>query len=203
VTSRRSSQEVRALMLHAAQKLFQKNGFETTSTRDISAAAGVSESMIFRHFGSKKALFEEAVLAPFSDFVRSFVSNWTAAPGATGQPEQLAHSYVSGLFELCRDHLDLIATMSARQVSPAAQSDTTGRLLVEEQLDALADQLGRYHAQMGSHANMDAHLAVRFAIAMIVGAAQLGEDFFGIGDRLTTELAAFVVRGAGSDPAND
>ena len=184
-------------MLNAANKLFHSKGFDATSTREISVEAGVSESMLFRHFGSKQAIFEEAVLAPFADFVEEFVTDWMS--GRQRGPERIAHSYVSGLFELCRNHLDLITTLSASGTSgDGARPSADARLLIHEQLETLAGQVGRYHVEVGSRPGLDPQLSVRFTIALVVGAAQLGEDFFGIGDRLTTELADFVVRGAGT-----
>jgi AcrR family transcriptional regulator len=200
VRARRSSAEVRDLMIEATHKLFHSKGFDATSTREISVKAGVSESMLFRHFGSKQAIFEEAVVQPFADFVEEFVTDWMS--DRHREPERTAHSYVSGLFELCRNHLDLITTLSATGTrGDDAQPGADARLLIHEQLEILAGHVGRYHAEAGSRPGLDPHLSVRFAIAMVVGAAQLGKDFFGIGDHLTTELAAFVVRGAGMERA--
>ncbi|MEE6174976.1 TetR/AcrR family transcriptional regulator [Mycobacterium sp. 050134] len=187
-------------MLGAAHKLFHSKGFDATSTREISVEAGVSESMLFRHFGSKQAIFEEAVLQPFADFVEEFVTDWMS--DRRRGPERIAHSYVSGLFALCRNHLDLITTLSSTKTrGDDAQPGADARLLIYEQLEILADHVGRYHVEAGSRPGLDPRLSVRLAIALVVGAAQLGEDFFGIGDRLTTELADFVVRGAGTERA--
>jgi AcrR family transcriptional regulator len=199
--SRRSSEEVRSLLLDAAQKLFHSKGFEATSTRAISAEAGVSESMLFRNFGSKNAIFDEAVLTPFVEFVQQFVTDWAYSAHSDANPEQIAHRYVNGLLELCRDHLELIALIGGRR--DGSQRGADARPVIAEQLDALVTQLGRHHAAAGSRPAMDPRLSVRFAIAMTVGAAQLGDEFFGVGDRLTSEIAAFVVRGAGSLPPND
>ncbi|MGV0044976.1 TetR/AcrR family transcriptional regulator [Mycobacterium colombiense] len=196
IRSRRSSEEVRKLILDAARKLFHSNGFDATSTREISAEAGVSESMLFRNFGSKKAIFDEAVLMPFIEFVQQFVTDWARSAESGAGPQHIAHRYVSGLFQLCRDHLELITLIgAAREGSPQGP-----RLLIADQLDALVGQVSRYNTQAGNRPAMDPRLSVRFAIAMTVGAAQLGDEFFGVGDQLTSEIAAFVVRGAGSQP---
>jgi hypothetical protein len=105
----------------------------------------------------------------------------------------------AGYFELCRDHLDLISLISATRPSCADNHPgADARLLIHQQLDALVMQVCRHHAERGVQPVMDPALSVRFAIAMVVGAAQLGPEFFGAGERLTDEIAAFVVRGAGS-----
>lgn len=55
---RRAPQEKRELLLQAAQALFKEQGFEQTSTVQIARRAGVSEGILFHHFGSKRGLFD-------------------------------------------------------------------------------------------------------------------------------------------------
>jgi AcrR family transcriptional regulator len=45
-------------ILHAALELFAREGFKTTSTSKVAKLAGVSEGLIFRHFGNKDGLLE-------------------------------------------------------------------------------------------------------------------------------------------------
>jgi TetR/AcrR family transcriptional regulator len=49
-------------LLETALETFSHRGFEGTTTKEIAAAAGVTEAVIFRHFPNKHALYE-AVLA--------------------------------------------------------------------------------------------------------------------------------------------
>ena len=48
-------------IINIAIELFSKNGFEGTSMRDLSSAAGVNIAMINYYFGSKEKLFEAIV----------------------------------------------------------------------------------------------------------------------------------------------
>ncbi|MEM6349042.1 MAG: helix-turn-helix domain-containing protein [Bacteroidota bacterium] len=48
-------------ILNAALKLFAQQGFSATPTSQIAKAAGVSEGLIFRHFGKKEGLLEAVV----------------------------------------------------------------------------------------------------------------------------------------------
>lgn len=43
-------------ILQAAQRLFARQGYGGTTTRDLAQAAGVAEGTLFRHFESKKAI---------------------------------------------------------------------------------------------------------------------------------------------------
>lgn len=48
-------------ILNAALELFANEGYNTISTSKIAKKAGVSEGLIFRHFGSKKGLLDALV----------------------------------------------------------------------------------------------------------------------------------------------
>src|SRR5258708_9718332 len=46
-------------IVEAAVPLFARKGFAGTTTREIAEAAHVSEALVFKHFPSKAALYEE------------------------------------------------------------------------------------------------------------------------------------------------
>lgn len=48
-------------IIAAAKDLFQRQGFAAATTKEIADLAGVSEVTLFRHFESKRRLFEETV----------------------------------------------------------------------------------------------------------------------------------------------
>jgi AcrR family transcriptional regulator len=58
-TSRLDSDERRRAIVMAAVPLFARNGFSGTTTRELAAAAGVSEALLFKHFPSKQLLYRE------------------------------------------------------------------------------------------------------------------------------------------------
>ena len=49
----------RTRILQAAQKLFARKGFESTTTKDLARTAKVAEATIFRYFPTKKAILIE------------------------------------------------------------------------------------------------------------------------------------------------
>src|SRR5216684_4335414 len=57
--SRLDSDDRRRAIVTAAVPLFARNGFAGTTTRELAAAAGVSEALLFRHFPSKQLLYRE------------------------------------------------------------------------------------------------------------------------------------------------
>src|SRR5689334_17139309 len=54
-----SEAETRTRILQAAQRLFARQGYDGTTTRDLAQAAGVAEGTLFRHFPNKKAILVE------------------------------------------------------------------------------------------------------------------------------------------------
>jgi AcrR family transcriptional regulator len=63
--------ERRQEILVAAQSVFTANGLGGARTSQIAEAAGVAESMLYKHFASKRDLFEAAVTKPVAEFVQS------------------------------------------------------------------------------------------------------------------------------------
>lgn len=54
-----SETETKKRILQAAQKLFARNGYDGTTTRELATVAGVAEGTLFRHFDNKKAILIE------------------------------------------------------------------------------------------------------------------------------------------------
>ncbi len=56
-TARLSSGERRQAIVEAVREVFADKGFDGTTTRDLAAAAGVSEALLYKHFPSKQSLY--------------------------------------------------------------------------------------------------------------------------------------------------
>src|SRR5215475_10313315 len=54
---RLSSDDRRRQLIRSAVDLFSRHGFSGTRTKDIAAACGVSEAILFRHFATKEDLY--------------------------------------------------------------------------------------------------------------------------------------------------
>lgn len=53
--------DIRERLLQAAAGVYAETGYRGATTRRIATAAGVNEITLFRHFGSKQALIQEAL----------------------------------------------------------------------------------------------------------------------------------------------
>uniref|UniRef100_A0A832H429 TetR/AcrR family transcriptional regulator n=1 Tax=Oscillatoriales cyanobacterium SpSt-402 TaxID=2282168 RepID=A0A832H429_9CYAN len=54
-----SESETRTRILKSALRLFARQGYDGTTTRDLAEAANVAEGTLFRHFANKKAILIE------------------------------------------------------------------------------------------------------------------------------------------------
>lgn len=57
---RRDAVATRRALLAAARRQIAEHGFTGTTTRDVAAAAGVNQALVYRYFGSKEKLLTEA-----------------------------------------------------------------------------------------------------------------------------------------------
>jgi AcrR family transcriptional regulator len=76
----------RGRILHAARALFAEHGFDGTSTRAISEAAGVNLAMIHYYFSTKEQLYERVLVGAIIEVRQAVVS---ALVGETSPEEAL------------------------------------------------------------------------------------------------------------------
>ncbi len=185
--TRRSRGEPRRLLLDAARDLFSRQDYRSTTTREIAETAGVAEHLIFRNFGSKAALFREALVVPFVDFVDAFRTTWqTGIPEGTSEDE-LAKQFTSDLFDLFEEHRGLVLTLWA---SNGLSEDERTEAGIDEISDALA-VLGQISSEGMEFRGVPARhpdLAAHSTVAMIAGMAAFRSTFFGPKGPSTEEL---------------
>lgn len=63
---RLSSEERRARIIEAASEIFLEVGLSGARTRVIADRAGITEAVLYRHFASKEAIFDVALLQPLA-----------------------------------------------------------------------------------------------------------------------------------------
>jgi TetR/AcrR family transcriptional regulator len=71
--TRLTGEQRRSEILAAAREVFATSGLGGARTSQIAEAAGVAESMLYKHFASKRELFEAAVTRPVAEFVQGVV----------------------------------------------------------------------------------------------------------------------------------
>lgn len=179
-STRRRRGEPRRLLLDAACELFASQGFAGTSTREIAERSGVSETLMFRYWGSKVGLFRDALVTPFVEFVERFNEKWRSGLVAQLDDEELSRQFISELFDLFRENRGLVVMLWA------ADAQTGNELAEAGVFDEINTQL-RVLVDIGSAASLDRQgrqlgrqdLTTRSTLAMVAGMAVFGESFYG------------------------
>src|SRR5262249_10533847 len=118
---RRSGDEVRARLLAAGRDVFAERGYAGASTREIARRAEVGGVLLFRHFGNKAGLFDEAVLDPFEKFVDEWVRRWAQHGGLRGESlEEISADYVELLYGFFDDNRQLVTALLAARAHHAS-----------------------------------------------------------------------------------
>jgi AcrR family transcriptional regulator len=63
----------RTQLLDAARREFVERGYRDVTTSDVAALVGVSDALVFKHFGTKEALFRAAVVEPLLGLIEGQV----------------------------------------------------------------------------------------------------------------------------------
>ncbi|OBG98484.1 TetR family transcriptional regulator [Mycobacterium sp. E3251] len=177
-TTRRPRGAPRGLLLDAARARFARQDYRSTTTREIAQAAGVTEHLLFRHFGSKAALFREALVQPFTDFVAEFGRTWqSVVPEETGEQE-LARHFVGQLYDVFVEHQGLLLTLMASEALSEEEKADAGIAEIRQAITALGEISAEGMHLRGlrsDHPDLPAHSTV----AMVAGMAALRSTYFG------------------------
>lgn len=176
--TRRPRGEPRRLLLDAARDLFSRQDYRSTTTREIAQAAGVTEHLLFRNFGSKAALFREALVLPFTNFVDEFGRAWQSVVPEETTEEELAGHFVGRLYDLFVEHQGLLVTLMGSEALDEEELAETGIADVRCALTLLGRISGEgmnLRGMRSDHPDLPAHSTV----AMIAGMAALRSTYFG------------------------
>lgn len=164
---RRDATATRKSLLTAARVLIARHGAEATSTRDVAAAAGVNQTLVYRYFGSKEKLFAEAVggtttdpdsviaETPLADLPRALLDHALDVAAAAGDHPSSISALVSGAND------NVIRTILKARIDSSFGTDLAGRLdgpdavLRAELLAALITGIGFLREKVGTNALAD------------------------------------------------
>ena len=201
--TRRSTEEVRQIILAAAQDMFAEGGYAGTSTRAIARRCRVAEHLIFRHFGSKAGLFDAAIRVPFEQFLAGFALAWEQGSRTAEDVDQRSGLYVTGLYEhLMANRKLLLALIRAAQEDGAEVSALMSGASspLRRYFDRVEYLAGTSMDEVG-WSGVDVPVVVRATFAMVLGMAMADEWLFPPDEehprteRIVAEMPQFMVPG--------
>jgi AcrR family transcriptional regulator len=168
----------RRLLLAAARELFARQDYRSTTTREIAEAAGVTEHLLFRNFGSKAGLFREALVLPFTEFVNDFGRTWDSVVPEETDEQELARRFVGQLYDVFVEHQGLLLTLMAAQALSEEEMAEAGIADIRRALTVLS-QIAAEGMQIRGMRTTKPDLPAHSTVAMIAGMAALRSTYFG------------------------
>lgn len=167
--TRRSRAEVTARIREAARQLFAERGYAATTTKEIARIADVSETLLFRYYGEKAALFDAVISAPFKTLMDAFAAR---NAGRLAEPAQEAEfrEMIADLFHLVETNRDMFAAVIA--APPGAEISTLPHGL-EDYFKKAIMLLEMRFAAAGKRPLYDIRVAASLAFGMIASGVLL------------------------------
>jgi AcrR family transcriptional regulator len=196
---RRSGDEVRARILRAARDTFADLGYAGATTKQIAERAEVGEVLLFRHFGTKAGLFDEAVLAPFDQFVDGWTERWSQHLPTGDSVHALGHGYIDLLYGFFDDNRQLVVALISAQAHHSAAA-TRLQAMFARLAETVREATAEYRIS-----SRDAVTTVRLTFGMVLSMVEHAELFFPEGARpsrreIVDQLTDYMLYGVGGEP---
>lgn len=166
MSKRMTGKDRRLQIAAAARAVFIEKGFNGARTRDIADAAGINEALVYRHFHSKRNLFEVAVVEPLEQAISDLANSEDAKIGQFDESGEL----IASLTE--RHTRNMLAAME--EIAPLlglllfGNSSTSGEYFRErvEPLIVANQSIIERSMPYWSHVNFDSRLASEMGFAI-------------------------------------
>lgn len=174
---RRTREDVAERIREAARLLFAERGYAATTTKEIARVADVSETLLFRYYGGKAALFDEVVSAPFNRLMQAFVARHSD-PKSDSTREADVREFVAQVFQLFNHNREMFSALVATpmpQIEDHAPVQLYGledffkQSVVQQKLDYVAK---------GKEPSFDLGVGVRLGFGMIASSVLLRDWLF-------------------------
>src|SRR5438270_10485906 len=152
-------------ILVAAGELFSRKGFAGTTTREVAAAAGLNEALLFRHFGNK----EEIYWAVLEQRCRLGEGRKRMERRLEeGQPDfELFSGIAEDILDRHREMPDLMRLFLYSALESHSLSDRMFRTYSVQFYETLASHIEKRKTEGKFRAELDALLAARGFIGMV------------------------------------
>lgn len=173
---RRSPDEISSLILDAAAREFEENGYSGATTAAIARRADVTEAQIFRLFSSKAELFREAIFQPLNRHFSEFHARNLSDTNEAGTSRELARRYINELQDFMGEHsrmlMSLIVASAYEQQTPEALTDIEG---LRAYFEKGAETMTR---RTGGKAKVPPDLMVRVSFAAVLACVMFKDWLF-------------------------
>lgn len=204
--TRRSTAEVRRLILDAATAVFERKGYAQTTTDDIAAEAGVARSVMFRHFTSKSELFRATQLQPFIDLVTTFKASIEAQSSELWDEERLMRNVVEIVYDSFHAHRNSVLAIASMQTLDD-DAHQTAQAVLNNAFHDVVELATAHNRRRGWPPQQHLELSIRMVIGMVAAMSALDPLFVPQGRRrpsrpqLIDQLTAVALYGIRAESA--
>lgn len=199
----------REQLIEVATKLFAERGYESTTTKEIARAAGVTEPILYRHFASKQELFVAIVRAMSEQTLKHWRDLIEGIEDPAEQIRRVTAEFPEHIRELADAYRVIhgaLATAGHWQNQIAQSRDAAERARNQEVLDVMREhyaQIEEFFAgiviegqKAGTfHRKMDPRVPAWQLINMGIGYAMIALNLEEFEDALIEQAVEFVLRG--------
>ncbi|GAA1081133.1 TetR/AcrR family transcriptional regulator [Kitasatospora arboriphila] len=184
-------------LMAAGLECFARQGYHATTTRDISAAAGMSSAALYVHFPSKAALLFEIVRSGHEQILAVVDRAVTGAGDPVVRMGRLAREFTEWH---ARRHA--VARVVAYELKSLPEDDYRTVVDLRRRIEHLTRGLVREGIEAGVFEVRDVQAAGRAVLSLGIDVARWYEDRMRTSPRaLGQQYADLVLRMLGADPA--
>jgi AcrR family transcriptional regulator len=145
------------MIVVGAEDTFSRLGYKGATMAGIAERAGVTRSVLTRHYATKAELFAEVTTKPLLQFVDEWTRRWTSRLDGQPTEPELVYEFISDLYRNSRAHVGALRLLmfSDEHLDPAAREQVWGTL--NKGLGAVLDIANR---EIGSHGYPTRHVDV-------------------------------------------
>lgn len=172
--------ERREQLLLVAREAFTRGGYRGTTALEIGRAAGVSEKLVLKHFGTKEGIFRAAVLEPLIELWQreNEAARSRLDAGTIDTPEGAfarVHGFLTTWARHVREQAPLVVScMAELRDFPAEAAQLLA--LVNEQVDQAVEILTAAEDREGLFRPFDVRVAIQAALGAATVAAVVADD---------------------------
>jgi AcrR family transcriptional regulator len=155
----------REQLLRVALGIFASKGFRGTTTKEIAAAAGVTEALIFRYFPTKDALYEATLWWRIDAFGFADKMLVLREIAERRDDEGLLRAIAKGMLEFHSTNVDLLRLMFYAGLENHALAEAFRERHIRPFNDFLAEYIATRQRE-GAFRDVDPPVAVRLILGM-------------------------------------
>jgi AcrR family transcriptional regulator len=138
--TRTSTTDRREGLLRVAREIFAERGYQATTMDDVAAAAGFTKPILYQHFASKEALYNEIVAATAAQLLEGI----TASTAGVDSPREKVEAAFRAFFEIVVNETSafrilFLQPQVGNRVSELRRVESRLASFIEEQLTAPSD----------------------------------------------------------------